>query len=117
MPQKLNLNSDFPASSLGVCDLFLLGVQACSGGQLLVSQSTPPAQVLGTNGVGPAQGWGQEGEDEEEQEEDDESFGDSDSEADEGATADSMDAFCSVCHELFDSPVRARCGHVVCQVC
>lgn len=29
---------------------------------------------------------------------------------------DSMDAFCSVCHELFDSPVKTECGHAFCQV-
>ncbi|CAM9778480.1 unnamed protein product, partial [Ectocarpus sp. 13 AM-2016] len=30
--------------------------------------------------------------------------------------ADSLDAFCSVCHELLDSPVRTECGHAFCQV-
>ena len=39
-----------------------------------------------------------------------------DSDTDEGATAESMDAFCSVCHELFESPVKTPCGHVFCQV-
>ena len=53
---------------------------------------------------------------------DDESEGGSDSASEDGggengATADSMDAFCSVCHEPFDSPVKTQCGHAFCQVC
>lgn len=88
-------------------------LQACSGGQLLIGWSTP-AQVSGTHGGGgPGMVLQGEGKEEEEQE----GGGDEEHERGEGfSTADSMDAFCSVCHELFDSPVKTPCGHVFCQV-
>eukprot|EP00903_Cladosiphon_okamuranus_P014611 g13549.t1 len=114
--------------------------QACSGGQLLVGQSAP-VDVPGTSVEGPAQDGQHEGQEEdsedsgdslgwshvqevgdkdekEEGEDDEEGEGEEDSDADKcAATAESMDAFCSVCHELLDSPVKTSCGHVFCQVC
>ncbi|CAN0154117.1 unnamed protein product [Ectocarpus fasciculatus] len=34
-----------------------------------------------------------------------------------GSTPATLDAFCSVCNEMIESPVRTRCGHTFCQAC
>ncbi|CAN0099467.1 unnamed protein product, partial [Ectocarpus sp. 4 AP-2014] len=34
-----------------------------------------------------------------------------------GSTPASVDAFCPICNDLIESPVRTKCGHTFCQAC
>eukprot|EP00752_Nemacystus_decipiens_P018369 g16478.t1 len=100
--------------------------QACSGGQLLIGLSTP-AEIQGDSSAHSGGVPAQDKEREEEEEEDAMDYHDDDEDDDseeedtrtnEGAAAaESMDALCSVCHELLDSPVKTPCGHVFCEAC
>lgn len=120
-------------------------MQACSGGQLLTHRPAPAEAGNGDDEEGNSDGSGGDADsgkllarhpapagvsnghdkrdtrsscsdDWEEESEAEDYDSDIDADIEQPKAADSVDAICPICHDLFDYPVKAQCGHAFCQV-